>query len=181
MSDARPDSPTLRLRRLDAAALDLAELMREGRITTLFQPIVDPRSRGICGYEALTRGPSDSWLHSPQNLFEAARRAGLKVELDFLCMQSAFKRFVAARVAGQLFLNVSPDTIYEDPNFAGHFLELARTAGMPPERCVIELTEESLLDDYARLRSALQRLRDAGCAIAIDDLGAGSSGLRTWS
>ncbi len=46
---------------------------------------------------------------------------------------------------------------------------------------VIELTEESLLEDYDRLRSAMQRLREAGCAIAIDDLGAGSSGLRTWS
>ena len=53
--------------------------------------------------------------------------------------------------------------------------------GSAPDRCVIELTEESLLDDYARLRSTLQRLREAGCEIAIDDLGAGSSGLRTWS
>jgi len=181
MSDSRSDSPTLRLRRLDAAALELADVIRESRITTLFQPIVDPRSRGICGFEALTRGPSDSWLHSPQNLFEAARRAGMKGDLDFLCMQSAFKRFVAARVSGQLFINVSPDTIYDDPNFAAHFLEFARGAGMPMERCVIELTEESLLEDYARLRSALQSLRAAGCAIAIDDLGAGSSGLRTWS
>jgi diguanylate cyclase (GGDEF)-like protein len=155
--------------------------MREGRITTLFQPIVDPRSRGICGYEALTRGPSDSWLHVPQNLFEAARRAGLKVELDFLCMQHAFKRFVAARVAGQLFVNVSPDSIYEHPNFAERFLDLAREAGLAVDRLVIELTEESLLEDYDRLRTTMQRLREAGCAIAIDDLGAGSSGLRTWS
>ncbi|MDY6944603.1 MAG: GGDEF domain-containing protein, partial [Pseudomonadota bacterium] len=181
MSEPRPDSPTLRLRRLDASALELSDVMREGRITTLFQPIVDPRSRAICGYEALTRGPSDSWLHVPQNLFEAARRAGLKVEFDFLCMQNAFKRFVAARVSGQLFVNVSPDTIYEHPNFAERFLELARDAGLAVERLVIELTEESLLEDYDRLRSTMQRLRQAGCAIAIDDLGAGSSGLRTWS
>jgi diguanylate cyclase (GGDEF)-like protein len=181
MSDARPDSPTLRLRRLDASAHELHELVREGRISTLFQPIVDPRSRGVCGFEALTRGPSDSWLHSPQNLFEAARRAGLKLELDFLCMQSAFKRFVASRVAGKLFVNVSPDTIYEEPDFAQRFLDAARSVGLAADRCVMELTEESLLDDYARLRSTLQRLRDAGCAIAIDDLGAGSSGLRTWS
>lgn len=181
MSEPRPDSPTLRLRRLDAATHELMELMREGRISTLFQPIVDPRSRAVCGFEALSRGPSDSWLHSPQNLFEAARRSGVKLELDFLCIQSAFKRFVASRVAGLLFINVSPDTIYEDLNFAGRFLDYAQLAGMSPDRCVIELTEESLLDDYARLRSTLQRLRDAGCAIAIDDLGAGSSGLRTWS
>lgn len=181
MSEPRSDSPTLRLRRLDAASHELVELMREGRISTLFQPIVDPRSRGVCGFEALTRGPSDSWLHAPQNLFEAARRAGMKLELDFLCIQSAFRRFVASRVAGQLFINVSPDTIYEEAQFAARFLQCAHSAGLPPDRCVIELTEESLLDDYARLRSTLQRLREAGCAIAIDDLGAGSSGLRTWS
>lgn len=181
MSDPRPDSPTLRLRRLDASTYELIELMRDGRIATLFQPIVDPRSRGICGFEALARGPSDSWLHSPQNLFEAARRAGVKVELDFVCMQNAFRRFVAARVAGQLFINVSPDSIYDDPNFAARFLRYAQEAGLAPNRCVMELTEESLLDDYARLRSALQGLREAGCSIAIDDLGAGSSGLRTWS
>jgi diguanylate cyclase (GGDEF)-like protein len=181
MSDPRSDSPTLRLRRLDAATHELMALVREGRISTLFQPIVDPRSRGICGFEALTRGPSDSWLHSPQNLFDAARRGGFKLELDLLCIQSAFKRFVAARVAGQLFVNVSPETIYEEPNFALRFLELAAAAGLSPDRCVVELTEESLLDDYARLRSTLQRLRESGCAIAIDDLGAGSSGLRTWS
>jgi diguanylate cyclase (GGDEF)-like protein len=181
MSDPRSDSPTLRLRRLDAATHELMELVREGRITTLFQPIIDPRSRGICGFEALTRGPSDSWLHSPQNLFDAARRGGVKFELDLLCIQNAFKRFVASRVAGKLFVNVSPDTIYEEPNFATRFLDLAKAAGMALDRCVIELTEESLVDDYARLRSTSQRLREAGCAIAIDDLGAGSSGLRTWS
>jgi diguanylate cyclase (GGDEF)-like protein len=181
MSDSRTDSPTLRLRRLDAATHELMDLMREGRISTLFQPIVDPRTRGVCGFEALTRGPSDSWLHSPQNLFDAARRGGVKFELDLLCIRNAFKRFVAARVAGKLFVNVSPDTIYEEADFATRFLDLARAAGMPPDRCVIELTEESLLDDYARLRAASQRLREAGCAIAIDDLGAGSSGLRTWS
>jgi len=181
MNEPRSDSPTLRLRRLDASAHEIQELIREGRINTLFQPIVDPRARGVCGFEALARGPSDSWLHSPQNLFEAARRAGLKLELDFLCIQNTFRRFVSSRVAGQLFVNVSPDSIYEAPNFATRFLDLAAAAGLAPSRCVVELTEESLLEDYARLRTTLQGLREAGCEIAIDDLGAGSSGLRTWS
>lgn len=181
MNEPRTDSPTLRLRRLDASSHELLELIRERRVSTLFQPIVDPRTRGIVGFEALARGPSDSWLHSPQNLFEAARRGGVRLELDFLCIQNAFKLFAAARVAGQLFVNVSPDSIYEAAGFAERFLDLAAGAGLAPSRCVIELTEESLLEDYAQLRSTMQRLRDAGCEIAIDDLGAGSSGLRTWS
>lgn len=181
MSDLRSDSPTLRLRRLDAAAQELAQLVRAERVSTLFQPIVDPRSRAVCGFEALTRGPSNSWLHAPQNLFEAARRLGLRVELDFLCIRSAFRRFVAAQPAGQLFVNVSPESIFGSEDFAARFLQTAHAAGMPVNRCVIELTEDSLLDDYVRLRSTFERLRQAGCEIAIDDLGAGYSGLRTWS
>src|SRR5687767_10399021 len=143
MSDPHADSPTLRLRRLDASTLEIGEIVRDARISTLFQPIVDPRTRGICGFEALTRGPSDSWLHSPQNLFEAARKSGVKLQLDFLCIQSAFKRFAASRVAGLLFVNVSPDTVYEDPAFATRFLDFAAQSSIPPDRCVIELTEES--------------------------------------
>lgn len=181
MSELRAESHTLRLRRLDAATLEIGELVRDARVATLFQPIVDPRTRGVCGFEALARGPSDSWLHAPQNLFEAARRCGMRLELDFLCIQNALQRFVAARVPGQLFVNVSPDSIYEETLFAQRFLSYVEAAGLAPNRCVIELTEESLLEDYSCLRSTLQRLRDAGCEIAIDDLGAGSSGLRTWS
>jgi diguanylate cyclase (GGDEF)-like protein len=161
--------------------LEIAEVLRDRRVTTLFQPLIDPRARGIYGFEALTRGPSNSWLHAPQNLFEAARRSGSKLELEYLCIDNAFKGFVASRVAGYLFVNVSPDSVYEDQEFAARFLDLASAANMAPNRCVIELTEESLLDDYARLRLTLQKLRDAGCELAIDDLGAGSSGLRTWS
>src|SRR4030095_661608 len=148
MSEVRPDSPTLRLRRLDAATHELTELVREGRISTLFQPIVDPRSRGICGFEALTRGPSDSWLHSPQNLFEAARKSGGELQLVFLCIQTAFKRFAASRVAGLLFVNVSPDTVYEEPNFAVRFLDYAAQAGMPPDRCGVCATGRTLLTHY---------------------------------
>ena len=102
MSEHRADSPTLRLRRLDAATLEIAEVLRDRRLVTLFQPLIDPRSRGVFGFEALTRGPSDSWLHSPQNLFEAARRSGSKLELDYLCIESAFTRFANSRVVGHL-------------------------------------------------------------------------------
>src|SRR5262249_7972134 len=86
-----------------------------------------------------------------------------------------------ARVPGQLFVNVSPDTIYDEPNFAHRFLQVLEEERLAADRCVMELTEESLLEDYARLRSSLKALRASGCGIAVDGLGAGSSGLKTWS
>ncbi len=181
MFEAFDETQTMRLKRMDTASIHLTEIIQRGTLATLFQPIVDPRSRDVFGYEALTRGPSSSWLHSPQNLFEAARRTGLRCDLEFRCVELAARRFVEHQAQGRLFVNVSPDSIYEEPRFAERFLQTIAAAGLPPERCVMELTEESLLDDYALLRSTLQQLREGGCEFAIDDLGAGSSGLRTWS
>jgi diguanylate cyclase (GGDEF)-like protein len=181
MPDALDETPTLRLRRMDAASTQLSDILRKSDLATLFQPIVDPRAGSVFGYEALSRGPSNSWLHSPQNLFDAAHRGGMRLDLELKCIELAAIRFMEHHVDGRLFVNVSPDSIYEEPGFAERFLATIVAAGLPPNRCVMELTEKSLLDDYAILRSTLQELREGGCEFAIDDLGAGSSGLRTWS
>jgi EAL domain-containing protein (putative c-di-GMP-specific phosphodiesterase class I)/GGDEF domain-containing protein len=168
-------------KRMDTAAAVIRKIINNRELSMLFQPIIDPRSKTVFGFEALCRGPSSSWLHSPQHLFEAARRSGQRVELEFCCIAVAARSFVEQVGDGKLFINISPDSIYEEPRFADRCLQEIVAAGLSPERCVIELTEECLLDDYAMLRSTLQQLREAGCEFAIDDLGAGSSGLRTWS
>jgi len=181
MLNPNHETETSRFKRMDAAHGEILDILRERKLATLFQALVDPYSRGVFGYEALTRGPSNSWLHSPQNLFDTARRTDLRLELEFLCAQLAVTRFVEMRTAGRLFINISPDSICEEARFAERFLDMLAAARLAPDRCVIEITEDGLLDDYAEIRSALQHLRKAGCEFAIDDLGAGSSGLRIWS
>lgn len=54
----------------------LSSILARGDLHSLFQPIVSLSERRILGYEALTRGPSNSALHSPLNLFSIARQAG---------------------------------------------------------------------------------------------------------
>lgn len=181
MLDVLTESHTMRLRRMDGAHQQLIDVMRRRELTTLFQPLVDPRTRSVFGHEALSRGPSDSWLHAPQNLFATAHHAELQLDLELLCAQLAALRFIERQLVGRLFVNVSPDSIYQEPNFAQRFLQLLHKAALPPERCVIELTEDGLLDDYAGLRTCMQQLREHGIEFAIDDLGTGSSGLRIWS
>ena len=85
-------------------------------------------------------------------------------------MQNAFKRFVAARVAGQLFINVSPDSIYEEANFGTRFLGYARDAGLSPDRIVIELTEESQAKTVLRLADALEDHDDVEAVYANFDI-----------
>ncbi|MHB1369589.1 MAG: EAL domain-containing protein, partial [Pseudomonadaceae bacterium] len=71
----------------------LDRILAHGDITTLFQPIVSLSERRVLGYEALSRGPSNSALHSPINLLAAARHAGRLDALEVSFRQSACRRF----------------------------------------------------------------------------------------
>lgn len=86
----------------------LGHILAHGDITTLFQPIVSLSERRILGYEALSRGPSNSPLHSPINLLATARQAGRLNELEMACRRSACRRYSQGALRGKLFLNASP-------------------------------------------------------------------------
>lgn len=161
------------------SALD--HILAHGDLHSLFQPIVSLSERCILGYEALTRGPSNSPLHSPINLFAVARNAGRLGELEVACRKNACRRFSELQLPGKLFLNVSPDSLLEPGHQPGRTLQLLQAYGIPPSQVVIELTEQSPTDDFTLLDTALHHYRAMGFSIALDDLGAGYSSLRLWS
>lgn len=156
-------------------------ILAHGDIHTLFQPILSLSEQRLFGYEALTRGPSGSPLHAPLPLFSAARHAGRLSELEQLCRKRACQRFHQLELGGKLFLNVSPETLLDPGHQPGYTLQLLESLGIPPQRVVIELTEQTPIDDFALLDAALHHYRAMGFAIALDDLGAGYSSLRLWS
>ncbi|GLK92000.1 bifunctional diguanylate cyclase/phosphodiesterase [Pseudomonas turukhanskensis] len=159
----------------------LEHILAHGDLHSLFQPIVSLSERRILGYEALTRGPSNSPLHSPVNLFGVARHAGRLSELELACRKSACRAFSEQQLEGKLFLNVSPDSLLEPTHQPGRTLKLLQNYGIAPSRVVIELTEQSPTEDFSLLYTALHHYRAMGFSIALDDLGAGYSSLRLWS
>lgn len=159
----------------------LCEILHNGAISTLFQPIFATADKRVIGYEALSRGPSNSPLHSPVTLFAVARQCGKLLELDMLCRRRAIRRFAEGQLPGKLFLNVLPETLLDHQHSSGRTLQMLHEAGLAPERVVIELTEQSPIDDYQLLQRALRYYRSMGFSIALDDLGAGYSGLRLWT
>ncbi|MGP0174765.1 bifunctional diguanylate cyclase/phosphodiesterase [Pseudomonas sp. NCHU5208] len=159
----------------------LGNILAHGDLNSLFQPIVSLSEQRILGYEALTRGPSNSPLHSPLTLFAVARHAGRLSDLEMLCRKSACKRFSNLGLEGKLFLNVSPESLLEASHQPGRTLKLLQAFGIPPSQVVIELTEQSPTEDFALLDNALHHYRAMGFSIALDDLGAGYSSLRLWS
>ncbi|SMC16169.1 diguanylate cyclase (GGDEF) domain-containing protein [Andreprevotia lacus DSM 23236] len=160
---------------------DIELLLQEARLSALFQPIASLNDGEIYGYEGLIRGPSDGYLHSPINLFRSADAVGLLQSVDLACRKAIIAAFVAERLQGRLFLNVSPACLTAPDFRPGATLDMLRAVGLPPQRVVIELTETHSTHDYALLKDALLHYRNMGFQIAIDDLGEGFSTLRLWS
>ncbi len=157
------------------------EILQHSRVSALYQPIVDFKKQNIFGYESLIRGPSDSPLHNPVMLFDAARREGRLTDLDLLCRKTGIRGFKERRLGGKLFLNATPQGLLEPQHRSGLTLEFLHEIGLTPENVVIEITEQYPLTDFTFMDHALEHYREMGFEIAIDDLGAGYSGLRRWS
>lgn len=166
---------------LEATWLEcLKDILHNGRLIPVFQPIINMRHGAIVGYEGLIRGPADGPLHMPVDLFRVASRNGLTVELEILCCRTLLKRFAALDLPGQLFLNLSPAAmphLGRDPKtLVGELERLGLAAG----NIVFELTEHPD-HDSRRFRDLLAAYRAEGFQLALDDLGDGHSSLRRWS
>lgn len=145
-----------------------------------FQPLVDIERASILGYEALMRGPADSALHSPLVLFETAALAGRLVELERLVVRSALRRFRELGLPGQLFLNLTADTLLAAEDRTDQIAAEFAALDMPPSRVVIEITETRPILQPERLSQTLLGLRRHGFVVALDDLGEGFASLKRW-
>jgi diguanylate cyclase (GGDEF)-like protein len=156
------------------------KLISERALRTLFQPIVDGGTRRVIGHEALTRG-LQAGLESPLTLIESAGRHGLTLALESACIETALCAFHTLRIEGRMFLNLLPQTLLEWSSLADWLGSQLAAYRIDPHDIVLEITEHGLTEDENRLAAAVKPLRALGCDIAIDDLGAGSSGLKSWA
>jgi EAL domain-containing protein (putative c-di-GMP-specific phosphodiesterase class I)/DNA-binding response OmpR family regulator len=152
----------------------LYRALDERTIRTVFQPIVDLKSRRVVGYEALSRGPAGSKIESPEVIFEMARDLDLTWELEELCIANLEPLLDEVCTQGLLFFNLESNFIQQLHSRGSDVLEplLCRAGSV-----VIEVTERSAIRDYAMFRQTLQLLKKMGFLIGIDDCGSGYATL----
>lgn len=160
---------------------ELVTILKGERLTSHFQPIVCLTQQSIIGYEALVRGPIDSPLYSPVALFHTAKSFNLSSKLEFMCLKTALQGYARLNSNKKLFLNVNPAVLLEKDFKNSITLKFLDQYCLDPRSIVIELTEHQPIDDYAQMYQTVTHYRCMGFEIALDDLGAGYSGLRLWS
>jgi len=158
-----------------APATTIDDVLRNGTVRSVFQPIVELDSGRVVAYEALARGPQGP-LERPDQLFAAAREAGRLAELDAACRNAALTGALAAGLQAPLtlFVNVEPEVLDRAP--LEDLLAIAQSApgGL---RVVLEITERALATRPAELLRTVERVRSVGWGVAVDDVGAEAMSL----
>jgi len=156
-----------------------SEFLRTGRVRSHLQPIVDLRERSVFGFEALFRGElADGTPLLPVAAFEAARETDQIAALDRKARHAALE--AGARLLSpseKLFVNVDAAGLPGGAADLDDTLELARRLPQAPGGIVFELVESESLASSSPLHSMLDRLREEGFLIALDDLTSGFSTL----
>ena len=150
-------------------------VLRGRNISTVFQPIVDLKSREIVGYEALTRGVPDSPFQDPTLMFHTAREIGQVRQLDRLCLDMALKNGQTLPEGKRLSVNLNHETLIDQKSIKHLFTERGKIGF---KNLVIEITEESILGSFEKMRETLLSIKDQGASVAIDDIGGGAVSLR---
>jgi EAL domain-containing protein (putative c-di-GMP-specific phosphodiesterase class I)/CheY-like chemotaxis protein len=139
----------------------------------VYQPIISWSRRTAFGYEALVRSTERSLPH-PGALFEAAERLDRTSDLGSEIRARCGGPFIPQANDWTLFVNLHSQDLLDETLFDEN-APLAPIAS----RVVLELTERAALDDISDITARIARLRSLGYRIAVDDIGAGYSGLNS--
>lgn len=155
----------------------LEQLIGGAGLMIAAQPIVDLRSGRVHAYEALARFGRRRSDRSPQQWFALAEELGRRSELERACLREALTLFARRPAGTRLTVNLSLPTLLDGTT---HELlgEAATALGGDLDGLVIEITEETLIENDIEVGDAIAALREHRLRIAVDDIGAGYSGLR---
>ena len=142
-------------------------------ITMAFQPIVDVNTRRPFGYEALVRGKGGEGAGAVLDLVDENNRYAF----DQTCRVTAIDLAARLGLEGMLSINFLPNAVYRPETCIRATLEAAVEMNFPTERLMFEVTESERVRDHAHLKHIFVEYKRRGFTTAIDDFGAGHSGL----
>lgn len=140
-----------------------------------YQPIVRVADQSLFAYEALLRS-SEQALPHPGAVLDAAERLGRLDELGRKVRVAAAAHVADAGPAAAIFVNLHARDLLDET-----LLSPTAPLSLVASRVVLEITERASLDVVPNARGKIAALRKLGFRIAIDDLGAGYSGLTSFA
>jgi diguanylate cyclase len=150
------------------------------RLVLHYQPQVDLRNGEVIAAEALVRWPHERLgLIPPLEFLPLAEEAGLMGPLTRLVLDQAIAQCAVWRAAGSriaMSVNVSSSNLL-DPGFIEVVKATLRRHRVPAAALILEMTETTIIRDFAACQSVIEELRGLGLGVSIDDFGSGFTSL----
>jgi diguanylate cyclase (GGDEF)-like protein len=156
---------------------EIASAIEAGQIVPYYQPLIDLKSGTVLGCEALAR-----WEHPrrgllpPSILIPIAEGTGSISEMTFSLLHQAIRDAKTWPDELSVSINLSPRQ-FADSWLAEKILRALTDNTFPAHRLEFEITETTFIDRVDEAKTTLQSLHNLGVKIALDDFGAGYSGL----
>jgi predicted signal transduction protein with EAL and GGDEF domain len=159
------------------AEIELRDAIERQEFELHYQPVVDAKTRTLCGVEALVR-----WRHptkgliGPDKFVPLAESTGLIVPLGEWILRRACADAASWPAHVKLAINISAIQFKKDDLFEVILSTLVET-GLTPGRLELEITETSLLENQEAHLTTIRQLKNLGISMALDDFGTGYSSV----
>lgn len=152
-------------------------IIKESKVTSLFQPIISLTDGTVIGYEALSRGPQNSHMQSPEVLLKIAKSCNKLWELEELFRTKALESISRSKSDVKIFLNINPEII-NSLKFKDSFTrEYLKKYNLNCDNIIFEITERDEVKNVNSFIETIKHRKGQKYQIAIDDVGAAHSGL----
>lgn len=157
--------------------------IRKGEVLVYFQPVVRAQTGKLCSFEALVRwnDPKYGFL-SPGVFIPVLERHHRCYKIDAFVVEECCRILSDRMKAGQPCVPVSfnisrTDFMMCDP--VQIVVNAAQKYGIEPRYLCVEITESSIMEEPEKIRKAIERFKQAGFQVWMDDFGSAYSSLIT--
>jgi diguanylate cyclase (GGDEF)-like protein/PAS domain S-box-containing protein len=160
---------------------ELSDALEHDEFTLVYQPVIEVATGRVAGAEALLR-----WHNrfigaiSPDQFVPLAEEMGLILPIGDWLLTAACREAASwnglAETPLRVAINVSPRQVQQG-DIAGALERALEVTGLSPHVVTVEITEGLLLASGGEVLKKINRIRDVGAKIAVDDFGTGYASL----
>lgn len=164
------------MRQTSSKMVAFKRTISERQFIFMAQPIVNLKSRRPHHYELLVRFEKG---RSPFQMVHFAEQTGVIADLDMAALEAAVA-FLAKRAPRDfpgLAVNLSGASV-TNPQFATRLIRALIAHNVDPKRLSFEITESSRITDLDAAHAFIQRIRNTGHPVYLDDFGAGAASFQ---
>ncbi|TAN64489.1 EAL domain-containing protein [Paraclostridium sordellii 8483] len=141
-----------------------------------YQPIVNPKNNKIVGFEALIRLKLKNKIFMPDNIIKDMEKSNMLGEVSLWILNKIVEDYkeiskINGVIGGfYISMNISLKEI-ENEYIIVNLIEKLKNSGIEEKSICIEITEDTYYQSQIRVKNNIDKLREAGFLIALDDLG----------